>query len=169
MKPTLEISPFGPANADLAASGKYKSFISVRDEEAHLAIALSRIVDSFPALAPCFVAKTAIIAGELWLENVKSALSTSRLIVVLFNREALSHHWLHLEAGAALARGVPLIAVAFGGLRSSELPEPYRHYQSVDLNALAGADQFLSAMQRHSPPPPSRHISSGDLLSIFNT
>ena len=143
----------------------FGSFISVTDEEAEAAIVLKGLLELFPAFSPCFVGKTSIIAGDHWLTKIKTALSSVRLVLVLFSEESFTHHWLHLECGAALSRHLPLIALTFKGLVPSDLPEPYRQYQSVDMNTEDGARALIAGLQARASFSPASLPEASDLVA----
>lgn len=150
----------GEPPADKA--GAFGSFISVTDEEAEAAIILKDLLELFPAFSPSFVGKTSIIAGDHWLTKIKTALASTRLVLVLFSREFFAHHWLHLECGAALSRDLPLIALTIKGLTPLDLPDPYRQYQAANMSSEDGARALIASLQARSSfsPPTLPDVSS---------
>jgi hypothetical protein len=138
-----------PAEAKAARSSasEAKVFISAISEEYPLANLIQSYLNQIPERSPSFVGNTSITPGAHWLTSIKEALRDCRLVIVLLSPLSLQRHWIHLEAGAALARDIPLLVVAHAGLQYKDIPDPYRQYQHVSFDTDEGIMKFQHEME----------------------
>jgi hypothetical protein len=80
--------------------------------------------------------------GDDWLEKIRSALNSAKIVIALFSKDALSRPWVHFEAGGAWFAKKKLIPVCLGDLDPANLPKPYSNIQGCNLHN-SGAAYYL--------------------------
>lgn len=82
-----------------------------------------------------FVSTTELQLGDEWLERIRHALTSARLVIALISPDAISRPWVNFEAGGAwFSTTKTLIPLCIGGLVPSALPKPYSNIQGADLH-----------------------------------
>lgn len=74
-----------------------------------------------------------VVAGNIWLDQLKEALENCEVLVLLLSGRSLKRAWVHFEAGAVWLSGRPVIPVCIGNLKKNDLPQPYAGMQAVQL------------------------------------
>jgi hypothetical protein len=72
----------------------------------------------------CFLANSTIRAGQLWADELRDALQTSRGVVVVASAHTVESTWVLGEIGAAWAIGIPLLLGTIDA--AQELVSPVR-------------------------------------------
>jgi hypothetical protein len=125
-------------------------FISHIHEDARAAEALDEFLKAkLPFLADrTFVSSnlTDLILGDDWLQKIKIALESSRIVIALLSPESVNRPWVNFEAGAAwLHPDKTLIPVCIGDLNPGSVPKPYSNIQGIRLGPYAHeADMIVS-------------------------
>jgi hypothetical protein len=80
--------------------------------------------------------------GDDWLEKIRSALNSARVVIALFSKAALTRPWVHFEAGGAWFAKKKLIPVCLGNLHPARLSKPYGNVQGCSRHD-SGAPYYL--------------------------
>lgn len=117
-----------------APGGKVEVFISFVHEDQEVAETVQNFIEAVLRVNT-FVScdKWAIFAGEHWLERIKNALESARVVVLLLSGDSMVRPWVNFEAGAAWLQGTVIIPVCFKNLKPSDLPKPYSSFQAIDF------------------------------------
>jgi|GEM_PF-5591812 len=102
-------------------------FLSYRSVEARFADLLKqRLSRDFIGLVDVFLASdtTSIPAGVSWHSEILEGLHRSGLHIVICSSFAVRCPWINYEAGAAAARGTPIVPLCHSGLLPHQLPVP---------------------------------------------
>ncbi len=116
---------------------KQKIFISHITEEAQLAKALKKIIDTkFLNIFDVFVSSSddCIKLGDNWMNTIKKSLENSNLIIVLCSPLSIVRPWINFEAGAGWLKNIPVIPLCHSGLIPSKLPSPMDSFQAGMLS-----------------------------------
>jgi len=60
----------------------------------------------------CFVSDVDIASGTDWFAKIKSELLSCKLCIICVTKENLKAPWIYFEAGAMIARDVPINTIA---------------------------------------------------------
>jgi hypothetical protein len=118
-------------------------FVSHITEEATVATAVKLHLERAVPGVSVFVSSTDIMAGREWLGMLSSAIDGAALLIVLCSRRSVARTWVNFESGAGWGRGVDVIPLCHGGLRSSELPFPLVLFQVIDAAARGGVEDLV--------------------------
>lgn len=106
--------------------------------------------ESARALAEALKAKgyevwwdTRLIGGDKFDEVIREQLDDAEAVIVVWTAEAVRSKYVRMEAGTALAWGKALIPVRVPDLPKSEIPPPFRDYQTVDAADFEGICRAL--------------------------
>ena len=116
-------------------------FISNISEEAEVAAALKELVkDNFPQTLDIFVSSDgeSIKMGRDWLDKVLKALRSCVVQIIICSPKSVTREWINLEAGAALARDIPIIPACHSGMIPIKLPVPLLLRQTAKLTDIEG-------------------------------
>jgi len=110
-------------------------FISYSHEDEIAAQALRTFLEAkLPTGSAIFSAGTQLQLGDDWLQKIRRALKSAKVVIALFSPESVERPWLNFEAGSAwFSDTKKLIPVCIGGLNPSRLPKPYSNIQGLDL------------------------------------
>lgn len=78
-----------------------------------------------------FLAPGSIMGGRLWNEELKSALKSTRSLVVICTKEALDRPWVWVEVGNAWSRDIPIFPFALETIAASEIPGILNDFQWI--------------------------------------
>ena len=134
----------------------FKSFIGHATQEAGIGLILQEYIEnSFENLSQCYLSRTDLLLGDRIADEILDVLANTRLHFVIFSPKSIQRHWLHLEAGAALVRRVPIVGVTHSGLTPADLPDPYRSYLAAEIDSPDGVKRLVQtlAQRSHVPPP----------------
>lgn len=113
---------------------KHNVFISFIHEEEEIALAVKALLERDFPQRRIFLAYD-LLGGNDWLEEIRRALSSAKVVVLLLSRRSVRRPWINFEAGAGwLTKRKTIIPVIYGGLR--KLPEPYGRFHWIDLKKL---------------------------------
>jgi len=92
----------------------YKKKIFVgwsRDEGKIIALAIKKAfeTDIFCRKNLCFVSSVDIESGTYWFDKIKGELATCSLGIIVITKDHMFRPWIYFEAGALVAREVPVI------------------------------------------------------------
>jgi hypothetical protein len=112
-------------------------FISYVHEDVAVAEALQKLLRAELALGDeIFLAadETKILAGDVWLEKIRAAIRSAKIMLLLLSGRSFGRSWVHFEAGAAwLSRTKTVVPLCLGRMNKSELPHPYSGMQTLQL------------------------------------
>ncbi len=115
-------------------------FVSHIHEDEIAAKALSRFLKAkweafhFEPPPNIFVSSSELQLGDEWLNKIRIALKSAKIVIALLSPEAVSRPWVNFEAGGAwFSSEKTLIPVCIGGLAPAKLPKPYSNIQGADL------------------------------------
>lgn len=140
-----------------APGGKVEVFISFVHEERRVAETVQNFIEEVLRVKT-FVScdRWSIFAGEQWLERVKNALESAKVVVLMLSGDSMVRPWVNFEAGAAWLRGSALVPVCFKDLKPDDLPKPYSSFQGIDLSGEVEDQYYLVTSIAHhldiSPP-----------------
>lgn len=72
-------------------------------------------------------------AGDNWLGTIENALKSSEIVLSLLSKRSITKPWVNFEAGAGWLAGKRVIPVCIGNQKKGVLPNPYSHWQGVNL------------------------------------
>ncbi len=109
-------------------------FLSHSTSERRIASAIKEHLErAIPGL-DVFTSSVDMEIGQSWIDVIQHALGSAEAILVLCSRESVRRRWLHFEAGAGFGTGKRVIPVCVSGLHTTDLPDPFRGFQAVDLD-----------------------------------
>ncbi len=112
-------------------------FISHIHEDARVAKATARFVKSKLPTARAFVSSDSghLRLGDDWLETIRYAFISAKVVIALFSPEAVERPWVNFEAGGAwFDSAKTLIPVCIGDdLKPHVLPRPYSNLMGIRL------------------------------------
>lgn len=116
-------------------------FISHVHEDEIAAEALRRFIQAkctkfkFQPLPKIFLSSNELRLGDEWLDKIRNALKSAKIVIALFSPDAVSRPWVNFEAGGAwFSADKKLIPLCIGGLVPATLPKPYSNIQGADLH-----------------------------------
>jgi len=137
---------------------KSRVFISFVDEDRDVATAVKGLIETRLRLRGEVFLSTELVAGDDWLGEIRGAIESSELLVVMLSSRSIKRPWVNFETGAAWILKKPMIPVCFGALAKSVLPHPYSNFQAVQLPG--DEDKLLEGVHRKlnldGAPPPHR-------------
>jgi hypothetical protein len=74
-----------------------------------------------------------IVAGADWFAQIREALHSCEVLLLLLSGRSLNRPWVNFEAGGVWLAGKPIIPVCIGNISKASLPQPYTSMQGVDL------------------------------------
>jgi len=102
-------------------------FISFASQERNLAEAIKQFVEAaFECEA--FVSDTTITAGEIWQDEIVTALCNAKLLLVLCSPFSISRQWVNFECGAAHLPGKEILFLCHSGLTKAQLPQKHESH-----------------------------------------
>jgi hypothetical protein len=162
-------------------------FISHIHEDAIAANALKRFIEAKlrPRMGPSFgtipshgpnapkifLSSTELKLGDDFLDKIRAALRSSKIVLALFSDEAVTRPWVHFEAGGAwFSVEKTLIPLCIGGLDPARLPKPYSNIQSANLHDRSAPCYLIEAVWRILAPspvvPPPFPPSDSDVVEL---
>ena len=143
-------------------------FLSHATEEKNIAEYIKQqLTDHFLGLVNVFVAsdKQSISLGEKWLNEIDSALSGSKLELLLCSPSSLNRPWIYFEAGAGWIRKIPVVPICHSGILPSKLPPPLNSLQGIDATDPEGwrtlYEQIAQFVGTKAPKPDFSSIVKG--------
>jgi hypothetical protein len=138
-------------------------FISYIHHDEIAARALSIFLEAkLPEGSLVFTAGNRLRLGDDWLERIRRALTSAKIVLALFSPESIDRPWVNFEAGGAwFSKNKTLIPVCIGGLKPAHLPKPYSNIQGIDLQDRECIRDFVEELWKilspgKSPPPFAR-------------
>lgn len=77
--------------------------------------------------------KAQVYAGDVWLDKIRKALESAKLVVLMLSKRSVRRPWVNFEAGGAWLTGKPILPCCYGNLKKDSLPHPYSAIQALDL------------------------------------
>jgi hypothetical protein len=91
----------------------------------------------------CFLAEKSIRAGAQWKDEVRKALTKSRIAVIVVTPNSITSKWVISEAGAFWALGKPVApALFFAGIE--DLPDILKEYQCRTIETMGDRKEFAA-------------------------
>jgi len=84
-----------------------------------------------------------ITAGDIWLGNLQSALSSARLMIVLCSPYSVTRPWVNFETGSAWFKKIPVIPLCHSGQRLENLPLPLFFFHGLDIHSPNFPDELI--------------------------
>ena len=106
-------------------------FISYANADSHNAETIKKALEKKGI--HCFMAEKELQAGDIWAEEIRSALVDSKEMCILCTPTSIKSEWVITELGAAWALNKRIIPVLHR-LDISQLPERLRSRECVDLS-----------------------------------
>lgn len=123
-------------------------FISHIHEEREIAKAIrDELRACFGAQVEVFLAED-IPLGTNWFDQIKTALETSSVLLVLFSKYSSSRPWINIEAGYGVIAGKQVIPICHLGFSKADLPVIYGLLQAVDLLDTKDVGRLLDQIAR---------------------
>lgn len=91
----------------------------------------------------CFVSDVDIASGSDWWEKIKSELTNCQLGVLCVTKENLKSPWIYFEAGALVARGVPVMPLLFFCDIKNISPTPLKSKQCVVYDDITKFEKMI--------------------------
>jgi hypothetical protein len=132
-------------------------FISYIHEDEIAAQALRTFLEAkLPTGSAVFSAGTQLRLGDDWLQKIRRALKSAKVVIALFSPESVERPWVNFEAGGAwFSDTKKLIPVCIGGLNPARLPKPYSNIQGIDLQDRESIRDFVEELWRILAPEQS--------------
>jgi hypothetical protein len=134
-------------------------FVSfIHEEELIAGTVLSFLREIFGDEVEIFLSadRTTIYAGDNWIDEILSALKSTKVLVSVLTPESIGRPWINFEAGAAWMREAKVIPVCFRGLTVGTLPKPYSSLQAIEMNSTDAAYYLTSSIAHHLGLPQLR-------------
>lgn len=166
-------------------------FVSYIHEEEYLADALQRQLSELLLGGIEFFVSglpTSIDLGQRWLEQIDDALRKASAALIICSNHSIYHPWINFEAGAAwlsqaLGHCPNVIPVCHSGLRPSQLNEPLRSLQALDITNEVDIRKLVELLARianlNAPQfdptefiaslPPSGHLLEAQQMTLQKT
>jgi TIR domain-containing protein len=112
---TLKIKPIQHTN-----SKNYDIFISFASPDKKIATELKKLIEK--KNIKCFLSEKDLKIGKKWEPQIKSALKSSKIVLIILTPKSVDRPWVLLETGAAWILGKNILPV-FQGINMSDLPE----------------------------------------------
>lgn len=160
-------------------SNKKHIFISFASQEVELAKELQKIIQSaFPDKVSVFVSDTKITAGEIWEDEIKTAIKDATLVFVLCSPLSIKRPWVNFECGASTIpkddseNQVLMIPLCHSGLRFSDLSDltPFASWKkedALDVHGEGFVDNMLDKIEKHFKEFKLKRQSIDYCLSYF--
>ena len=103
-------------------------FISFVHEDSRVAAAVQSLLQQELQLhGDVFLSsdQSQVFAGDMWLDKLREALDSARVVVLLLSARSLSRSWVNFEAGAAWLAGKRVVPCCYGRTSKDGLPHPY--------------------------------------------
>ena len=143
-------------------------FISYIHQDEIAARALRIFLEAkLPSGTQVFAAGSRLRLGDDWLEKIRQALKSAKIVLALLSPEAIDRPWVNFEAGGAgFSKNKKLIPVCIGPAR---LPKPYSNIQGMDLEDRLSIRDFVEELWKilsptQSPPKFARRDSDVEAL-----
>jgi hypothetical protein len=132
-------------------------FISYVHQDEIAARALQVFLEAkLPKGSQVFAAGSRLRLGDDWLEKIRRALKSDKIVIALFSPEAINRPWVNFEAGGAwFSKNKKLIPVCIGGLIPARLPKPYSNIQGIDLEDRESVRDFVEELWKSLSPEQS--------------
>jgi hypothetical protein len=149
-------------------------FISHIHEDGIAAAGLEKFLRAkLPSIADgIFVSsnRSHLILGDDWLQKIRSALESCKIVIALLSPESITRPWVNFEAGGAwFHQNKTLIPVCIGDLVPTKLPKPYSTIQSVRLGPLPHGWQMAgSEAPRYLVDSISQILGETDTVEAFS-
>ena len=113
--------------------------------------------------------------GDDWLQKIRAALISSKLVIALFSPQAIMRPWVNFEAGGAwFSNDKKLIPLCIGDLEPTNLAKPYSNIQGANLREPSSAyylfQSAFTALQGTAlavPPPPPFGTEDPDVQELI--
>lgn len=113
-----------------------KVLISHVHEEASLACKLKEWIEGiFAGQVDVFVSsdREDLPPGVNWLGELRSALDSAKVLILLCSEISIQRPWINFEAGCAWIKPIPIIPICHSGLTVGLLPPPLSNFQALNL------------------------------------
>jgi hypothetical protein len=123
-------------------------FISYGHEDEIAAQALRTFLEAkLPTGSVVFTGGTQLRLGDDWLQKIRHALKSAKVVIALFSPESVERPWVNFEAGGAwFSDTKKLIPVCIGGLIPARLPKPYSNIQGINLQDRESIRDFVKEL-----------------------
>jgi hypothetical protein len=148
------------------------AFVSYIHEDEDFAIGLRDwIKDALLGGIELFLAgdRGSIPLGSEWPKKIISALRGCAAAILIISPQSIDRKWIYFEAGAALARKVPVIPVCCNGLGKNDLSPPLSFLQAVQLPNEADEKFLLAELSKVCGLEPPKKPPSLELEKIHIT
>lgn len=120
-------------------------FLSFIHEELQLARSVKTLLERDFGKGSVFMSDD-IDPGEDWMKEIRSAIRSSRVVVLLLSPSSIKRPWINFEAGAAwFNEKKKIISLTYGGL--GDLQKPYGDLQAINLGA--HPERLAPAVAKH--------------------
>jgi hypothetical protein len=123
----------------------YDAFISYSGADQALASEIVRDLDEKSMRT--FLASRDLAAGTLWTNEVRDALLSSRVVVLVLTPNSATRPWVMVEVGAAWALGKPLLP-ALAYVDPKTLPEVISAFQGRRIETTEGRRSLVTEVVR---------------------
>ncbi|MFW6046609.1 MAG: toll/interleukin-1 receptor domain-containing protein [Candidatus Woesearchaeota archaeon] len=126
-------------------------FISHIHEENEIAkIIKNSLVDSFGEQINVFLSEE-IQLGVNWFQEIKDALNSADVILVLFSHYSVHREWINIEAGYGIMNNKTVIPICCCGFKKSQLPIVYALYQAIEVTKVAELKTLFMEISNYTP------------------
>ena len=120
---------------------RFDVFVSYSVRDSKLALEIAEAFSEKGLV--CFLSEKDIRAGKIWREEIRDALWSSRVVVVLLTPDSVKSKWVMCEAGAFWVLKKPLIP-AYVYVEIDELPELISEHQCRHIEASSDRAAFIN-------------------------
>jgi hypothetical protein len=94
--------------------------------------------------------------GDEWLEKIREALKSAKVILALFSPVSVKRPWVNFEAGGAwFSEGKVLVPLCIAEQRPENLPKPYSNIQGASLEEWNSLNYLVQRLWAEFGPPGS--------------
>lgn len=122
-----------------------------------------RLEDPFQHKLSVFVASSndGLTPGRVWFLELTQKLRAAKLVLAMVSRSALGTAWIPFECGTAYGAERTFIPLCHSGMRTDDLPQPFRHFQALNLVEERHLSKLFSVVKREiNLPDPVTDIAS---------
>jgi len=95
-----------------------------------------------------FKADQSLRVADNWNDGIWKAISNCQVFLAILTPRFIQSHWCSLEAGAARVLRKPIVPALAFLPRGDELPEPFGHFQSTDVESPEQCERLVTELTR---------------------
>ncbi|GEM_PF-3372820 len=86
-------------------------------------------------------------AGRIWLDDIKVAVRSCKMMLVLCSPNSVGRPWVNFEVGAALMGKILIVPVSHSGMTPGTLPMPMLLYEGIEASGANGLEHLYKTLE----------------------